>query len=98
MNDVCTTCFGTGQIDGGSDQGDVWRCEDCDGTGSISVACPHCFEGTGYEARYIPATWDEPAWEEADGSRPCEYCHGTGVFTRREAATSTASPDEEIQF
>lgn len=29
----CPTCAGTGQIAGGSDQGDTWTCVECNGTG-----------------------------------------------------------------
>jgi hypothetical protein len=34
---ICETCFGTGQIDGGSDQGDSWTCIDCDGAGEAAL-------------------------------------------------------------
>jgi hypothetical protein len=42
------------------------------------VPCSCCFESSGYMARWIPDTWSEPGWEDADPTRPCEHCHGTG--------------------
>ncbi len=53
---------------------------------------------SGYEARYIPATWYEPAWEDTDYSRPCEHCNGTGVFVAKERFTPAQSEAEEIVF
>jgi len=60
-------------------------------------ACPYCFESSGYEARDIPATYYEPAWQDTDYTRPCEHCHGTGVYER--PAPAVARPVEtEIPF
>ncbi len=41
--------------------------------------CHHCFESSGYMGRVHPATWDDPAWEDADPTRPCSYCNVTGT-------------------
>jgi hypothetical protein len=41
--------------------------------------CPHCFESSGYMGRVHAATWWEPAWEDADPTRPCPHCNATGV-------------------
>lgn len=60
--------------------------------------CPYCFESSGFEARYIPATWYEPAWEDTDYSRPCEHCNGTGVFERRAPAATAQTAEEEMPF
>ena len=40
--------------------------------------CPHCFESSGSAGRVHPATWDDPAWEDADPAKPCPYCEATG--------------------
>ena len=57
--------------------------------------CPHCFESSGYEARYIPATWTDPAWEDTDYSRPCWHCSGTGsVPVDREPAVTVEETDD----
>lgn len=62
-----------------------------DGPGGMSepfpglAPCQHCFESSGYEARYIPATWYEPAWEDTDYSRPCTNCNGTGSVEMQDA-------------
>jgi len=45
---------------------------------STQAPCPHCFESSGYAARYHSHTWYEPAWEDADPTRPCPYCDATG--------------------
>lgn len=57
--------------------------------------CPYCFESSGYEARHIPATWYEPAWEDTDYTRPCQHCDGTGLF---EPASKSEPTEDEIQF
>jgi hypothetical protein len=72
--------------------------DDCDLRLDGKCACPYCFESSGYEARYIPATWYEPAWEDTDYSRPCEHCNGTGVFVAKERFTPAQSEAEEIVF
>lgn len=45
---------------------------------SLPAPCPHCFESSGYAGRVHPHTWDDPAWEDADPTRPCPYCDATG--------------------
>jgi hypothetical protein len=52
--------------------------------------CPHCFESSGYLARYHHATWDDPAWEDADPMSPCPECGGTGWMP-----ASEVGPDDE---
>lgn len=32
----CPSCLGLGCIEGSSDQGDVWTCDDCNGTGKAT--------------------------------------------------------------
>lgn len=71
---------------------------DCDLRLDGECSCPYCFESSGYEARYIPATWYEPAWEDTDYSRPCEHCNGTGVFKRTPRSTPAQVDTEEILF
>ena len=52
--------------------------------------CPHCFESNGYFSRYHHATWNEPAWEDADPMSPCPYCDHTGLVP-----ASEVGPDDE---
>lgn len=52
--------------------------------------CPHCFESSGYAERYHHHTWDEPGWSDADPTRPCPYCEGTGSVEMEDAT------DEEL--
>jgi hypothetical protein len=40
--------------------------------------CPHCFESSGYAERWNPHTWDDPGFFDADPTRPCPHCDGTG--------------------
>lgn len=40
--------------------------------------CPHCFESSGYAGQIISATWTDPSYEDADYSRPCWHCAGSG--------------------
>jgi len=40
--------------------------------------CPHCFESSGYAERWNPHTWDDPGFSDADPTRPCPHCDGTG--------------------
>jgi hypothetical protein len=47
--------------------------------------CPHCFESSGYAARWNPHTWDEPGWCDADPTRPCPVCEGTGSVEMEDA-------------
>lgn len=47
--------------------------------------CPHCFESSGYEARWIPDSWTEPGWAESDYGRPCRECNGTGSVEMEDA-------------
>ena len=66
----------------------------------MQVPCPCCFESSGFMARWIPDTWSEPGWEDADPSRPCENCQGTGRVDA-EPITLTdleAMAEEEIRF
>lgn len=68
---------------------------DCDLRLDGQCACPYCFESSGYEARDIPATYYEPAWQDTDYSRPCEHCNGTGVY-RRPAPRVAPQPVSEV--
>lgn len=60
--------------------------------------CPYCFESSGYEARYIPATWYEPAWEDTDYGRPCKHCNGTGVYQPPSPVAVPLREDDEVAF
>lgn len=51
--------------------------------------CPHCFESSGYAERVHPHTWDDPAWSDADPTRPCPFCDHTGMVP-----ASEATPDD----
>lgn len=57
--------------------------------------CPFCFESSGHPARYIPATWWEPAWEDVDYSRNCPECEGTGMVECDEPRTLDDLESEE---
>lgn len=70
---------------------------DCDLRLDGQCACPYCFESSGFEARDVPATYYEPAWQDTDYTRPCEHCNGTGVY-RRPAPRSAPQPVEEVPF
>lgn len=41
--------------------------------------CPNCFESSGYMGHLVSATWTDPAYEDADYSRRCQICNGTGT-------------------
>ena len=56
--------------------------------------CPYCFESSGYHARIHPATWYEPSWADADPTRPCEECGGTGSVPCDEAMYEDERADE----
>lgn len=56
----------------------------------VSIPCPHCFESSGYAARVNAATWYEPAWADADPTRPCPFCDGTGSVP-----ASEVGPDDD---
>lgn len=49
--------------------------------------CPYCFESSGFGARIIPATWDEPSWAEPDPMNPCPHCDHTGMVEADEPRT-----------
>ncbi len=55
----------------------------------VYAPCPYCFESSGYHARVHPHTWYEPSWADADPTRPCEECNGTG-----QVPTDKAAPDD----
>lgn len=58
---------------------DSWALEDEDEPYPGYAPCPYCFESSGYAERVHPHTYYEPGWSDADPTRPCPECNGTGM-------------------